>query len=345
MSDSFQDIQLRKYRQTLYRSRNNVLMLVVLLLFAILISLLAGRYPQPGIAMAEAITGDPMMLSIIRDLRLPRVLLAIFGGAMLACAGFVFQLLFANPLVEPGFLGVSQGASFGAAATIVFFGYSPILIQVSATFFGLAALVMSYLLAKKFTFGGWILRLVLSGIAVGAFFSSALSIVKLAADPSTSLQDITFWMMGGLYNSTWKYIVSVLPITVVSMMVLLAFRWRINVLSLDDRTAHSIGLSPAKEKALLLFIATVGTTAVVAVSGIVSWIGLIIPHVSRRLFGSDSRFSLIGSMLLGALFMLVCDTLGRTLFFGELPLGVLTSIIGAMLFVLLLSRKKSGVHL
>ncbi|MCK9287378.1 MAG: iron ABC transporter permease, partial [Sphaerochaetaceae bacterium] len=115
MSDSFQDIQLRKYRQTLYRSRNNVLMLVVLLLFAILISLLAGRYPQPGIAMAEAITGDPMMLSIIRDLRLPRVLLAIFGGAMLACAGFVFQLLFANPLVEPGFLGVSQGASFGAA--------------------------------------------------------------------------------------------------------------------------------------------------------------------------------------------------------------------------------------
>jgi iron complex transport system permease protein len=138
-------------------------------------------------------------------------------------AGFVFQMLFNNPLVEPGFLGVSQGAAFGAAAAITL-GGSLLVVQLSASFFGLLALLSSYWLARKFTYGGWILRLVLAGIAMGAFFSAGLSIIKLVASPTTSLQDITFWMMGGLWNTTWKTLWSVMPTMIIILLLLLLFR-------------------------------------------------------------------------------------------------------------------------
>ncbi len=254
-------------------------------------------------------------------------------------------MLFANPLVEPGFLGVSQGAAFGAAGAIILFGYSAVLVQLSASFFGLLGLIVSYTLAKRFRFGGWILRLVLSGIAVSALFSAGLSILKLFADPTTSLQDITFWMMGGLWNSSWNNLITVLPIMLVALTILVSSRWRINLLSLDDRTAHSIGISPAKERSLLLFVATLGTTAMISVAGLVGWVGLIVPHLSRRVFGSDARYALPGSVVIGALFLLACDTIGRTLLSGEIPLGILTSVIGATAFITILLRKQTEVKL
>jgi len=325
--------------------KRNLILLSIALVVAMLATLFIAPYPQAGFHFSRGMLADAVMRAIVLDIRLPRILLAVVGGATLAAAGTTFQLLFANPLVEPGLLGVSQGASFGAALVIVLFGHAPATVQLSATIFGLGALGLAYLLARSFTFGGWILRLLLAGIAVGAFFSAALSIIKLVADPSTKLQDITFWMMGGLYNATWETILPVMPVAGVSLAVLSAFRWRMNILSLDDRTAHSIGLSPRREKTLLLCVATIGTTAIVSVSGIVSWIGLIIPHASRRLFGTDTRNSLSGSMVLGSLFMLVCDTLGRTLLAGEIPLGVLTSMIGTIAFTILLSAKRSGAGL
>jgi iron complex transport system permease protein len=254
-------------------------------------------------------------------------------------------MLFANPLVEPGFLGVSQGAAFGAAGAISLFGFAPSIVQISATAFGLLALISSYYLARQFHFGGWILRLILSGIAIGALFSAGLSVIKLVADPTTSLQDITFWMMGGLWNSTWDNAWSVLPTMWVALTVLLAVRWRINILSLDERTAHAIGIAVSREKTLILFVATVATTAIISVAGLVSWVGLIVPHLARRILGSDSRYALAGSMIIGSLFMLLCDTIGRTLLPSEIPLGVLTSLIGAVLFIIILSRRKTEVQL
>ena len=325
--------------------RNKLLLALLCLVLSVLIALLLGRYPRAGLANPARILTDPLLARIVLDVRLPRILLAITGGAALAASGFVFQMLFANPLVEPGFLGVSQGAAFGAALAIVLSGFSALAVQLSATVFGLLALVLSYRLARLFRFGGWILRLVLSGIAVGAVFSSALAIIKLIADPTTSLQDITFWMMGGLWNGTWKAAWSVMPVMWVALTVLLIIRWRINILSLDERTAHSIGIAVSREKSLVLFIATVATTAIISVAGLVGWVGLIIPHLGRRVFGSDARFALPGSMVMGAIFLLACDTLGRTLLSSEIPLGVSTSLLGACVFVIILTRKQTEVKL
>ncbi|MDC7245399.1 MAG: iron ABC transporter permease [Sphaerochaetaceae bacterium] len=309
------------------------------------LSLLFGRYPSVGFVSLDSLLNDPLMGKIVVNIRMPRIILAILGGASLAAAGFVFQMLFANPLVEPGFLGVSQGAAFGAAAVIVFYGYSSFYVQLSATFFALLALYLSYRIAHRFRFGGWILRLVLSGIAVGAIFSSLLSVVKVLADPTTSLQEITFWMMGGLYNSTWERAVSVIPTMMISLIVLFSVRWRINLLSLPDRTGHTLGLSVVRERIILLIVATVATTSIISVAGLVSWVGLIVPHLARRLFTSDSRYSLAGSMMLGALFLLISDTLGRTLLSSEIPLGIITSLFGAILFIFILSSRQSGVKL
>lgn len=329
---------IRTYRKRLGLS-------VMLLALVTMMALSAGRYPKAGFSNPLALLDDAVFAQVVYNVRLPRILLAITGGASLAAAGFVFQMLFANPLVEPGFLGVSQGAAFGAALAIAGFGFSALLVQVSATIFGLLALVASYWLAKQFRFGGWILRLILSGIAIGAVYSAGLSIIKLVADPTTSLQDITFWMMGGLWNSTWKSAWSVMPVMWIALLILVALRWRINLLSLDERTAHTIGIAVSREKSLMLFVATVATTAIISVAGLVGWVGLIVPHIARRLLGSDARFALPGSMVMGALFLLLCDTIGRTLLSSEIPLGVLTSLIGAILFVVILSRKQTEVRL
>ena len=258
-----------------YRIR--LISLLFLLLAMIIFTLLIGRYPSAGISSPHKLYSDPLFAQVVLNVRLPRVLLAITGGASLATAGFVFQMLFANPLVEPGFLGVSQGAAFGAASAITLWGFSPLLVQLSATFFGLMALISSYYLARKFRFGGWILRLVLSGIAVGAIFSAGLSIIKLVAAPTTSLQDITFWMMGGLWNTTWATAWSVMPTMWLALLILLALRWRINLLSLDERTAHSIGIAVSREKSLILFVATVATTAIISVAGLIGWVVLSFP--------------------------------------------------------------------
>jgi iron complex transport system permease protein len=152
-------------------------------------------------------------------------------------------------------------------------------------------------------------------------------------------------MMGGLYNSNWDKTFSVAPIMMICLAILFLLRWRINLLSLPDRTGHTLGIRVAKERILLLFIATVATTAIISVAGLISWVGLIIPHLSRRLFTSDSRYALGGSMIMGALFLLVSDTIGRTLLPSEIPLGIITSLFGAILFIFILSSKQSEVNL
>ncbi len=325
--------------ESVYRSR--LLILIVLLLAAAGVSLFAGRYA--GTVLFDM--SDPILRRIIMEIRLPRIILSLIGGASLAAAGFVFQMLFANPLVEPGFLGVSQGAAFGAAATILLFGYSPFLIQVHATLFALLALYLSYRFAKAFRFGGWLLRLLLSGIAVGALFSSFLSVVKVLADPMTSLQEITFWMMGGLYNTTWERVWSTLPVMIAALFILFIFRWRINLLSLPDRSGHALGLKVVTERVFLLVVATCATTSIISVAGLVSWVGLIVPHLARRVFSSDSRYALPGSMLIGAIFLLFSDTVARSLLPSEIPLGIITSILGALLFITILSSRRSEVNL
>jgi iron complex transport system permease protein len=314
--------------------------LAVLLVGVFLLSVFLGRYPTPGLMSPQRLESDQLARSLVLNLRLPRLLTAALLGMSLSVAGAIFQMVFANPLVDPGFLGVSQGASFGAALSIIFLTKSAWAVQSSAALFAFMGLGLSYLVAHRIRFGGWVLRLVLAGIAVSAFFSSGLGILKYIADPLSQLPEITFWLLGGLWAITWPQLLAILPAVIVGLVIAYRMRWRLNLLSLNDETAFSLGAAPARERTLLLVAAVMATAAVVSVAGMVGWIGLIIPHISRRLFGADGRFMLPGSMLIGATFAVLCDDLARSLYAGEIPLGILTSLIGAIIFLFLMVRQR-----
>lgn len=313
------------------------------LLVAVL-SLFVGRYPAPGWMSPTTLLDDPMARQLLLNLRLPRVLTALMLGMTLSACGAVMQMIFRNPLVEPGFLGVSQGAAFGAAFSIVFLGASLVLTELIAAFFACLGLALSYLLARRIRYGGWILRLVLSGIAVSALFSSGVGVLKYMADPLTQLPDIVFWMLGALWGVTWHDFFYLLPPVVVGLTIVTLMRWRLNLLSLDDDTGFSLGAAPGRERTLALVATVVATAAVVSVAGVVGWVGLLIPHVARRLTGADAQRSLPASIFLGGIFSLLCDDLARTLLPGEIPLGILTSFFGALLFIVMMVSQNIRVE-
>lgn len=307
------------------------------LLVLVAISLFIGRYPAPYWMPFGRLLEDPLAQRLVLTLRLPRILLALLLGASLASAGAVMQMLFRNPLVEPGFLGVSQGAAFGAALSILTFGTGSLPMHITAIGFALAGLVGSYLLARRLRFGGWVLRLVLAGIAVSALFSAGTGILKYLADPLTELPEITFWLLGGLWSVTWDDVINVLPFVIPGLVLVYLLRWRLNLLSLDDETAWSLGAVPERERWWMLLGAVIATAALTAIAGIVGWIGLIVPHLARRMFGADAQLHLPGAMIIGAGFTLLCDDIARTLIAGEIPLGILTSLLGAGVFMLIMT--------
>jgi iron complex transport system permease protein len=295
-----------------------------------------GRYPKALFMPPSLLATDEMAGRIVWGLRLPRVLTAVMLGMSLSAAGTVFQMLFGNPLVEPGFLGVSQGAAFGACLGIVFLGGHAILVQLLAALFAFLGLGLSCFIAKKARFGGWVLRLVLAGIAASAIFSAGVGALKYVADPLRQLPDMTFWLLGGLSSVTWAQVRIIAPVVVAAFIVMHAMRWRLNILALDEATAFSLGAAPGIERALLLAAAVAATASVVSVTGMVGWVGLIVPHIARRIFGADAKASLPASALLGGLFTLLCDDIARTAMAGEIPLGILTSFTGAILFIFIL---------
>jgi iron complex transport system permease protein len=311
-------------------------------LLVLVLSIFVGRYPAPYWMSPARLWQDEMAQQLVLTLRLPRILTACLLGMTLAACGTVLQMIFRNPLVEPGFLGVSQGAAFGAAFSIIYLGGAPLLIEGAATLSACLGLALSYLLARRIRYGGWILRLVLSGIAVSAFFSSGVGVLKYLADPLTQLPDIVFWMLGGLWRVTWTDFAYLLPLVVPGLIVVILMRWRLNLLSLNDETSFSLGAVPGRERSLVLVAAVAATAAVVAVAGVVGWIGLLIPHVARRLMGADAQKALPAALLLGGTFALACDTMARTMLAGEIPLGILASFFGAILFMTMMLR--GNVH-
>lgn len=302
-------------------------------------SLLLGRYPAAGWTSLKVLGEDPLARRLVWELRLPRVLAALTTGAALAGSGFALQMLFRNPLVEPGFLGVSQGAAFGAALLILA-GGSPLLIQAGAAVAGFAALLLAEAVARRLRYGGWVLRMVLAGIAVAAVFSAGLGLLKLLADPLTQLPEIVFWLLGGLWATRWANLIPVVALAWPAVVGLWLARWRLNVLALNHETAFSLGVNPRRDRFVLLLLAVLATAAVVSLAGVVSWVGLMIPHLARRWFGADARQALPASLLLGAAFTLLCDDLARVLVPGEIPLGILTSLLGAAAFLFLLTRSQ-----
>ncbi len=316
-------------------------LLFISLIVIFVFSLFIGRYPALGISGIGALQSDPMAREIILNLRLPRVLVSILLGMSLAGAGITLQMLLSNPLVESGFLGISQGAAFGASISILFFEGAVWATQSGAILFAFAGLGLSYKLARHIRFGGWILRLVLAGIVISALFSAGIGILKYMANPLSQLPEITFWLLGGLWAVTWNDFLTIAPFVLIGLFIIIRTRWRLNLLSLDDKVSHSLGVNPSRERGLLLLAAVTVTAVVVSVSGIVNWLGLLVPHMARRLFGADTRFVVPGSLLIGAIFAMLCDDIGRVTITGEIPVGILKSLFCAI-FVSLLMITKSG---
>jgi iron complex transport system permease protein len=321
--------------------KNQILVLLAFLLLAVFgISIFIGRYPQPFWMPLNLLLNESLAQKLVFSLRIPRLLMAMLLGMSLAACGEVLQMLFRNPIVEPGFLGVSQGAAFGASLAILFLGGSRFSVEIFAAVFALLGLGLSFTIARLIKFGGWVLRLVLSGIVVSAIMSSGLGILKYIADPLTELQEITFWLLGGLWSTTWEDVWLIMPIVIFCLAIVFLMRWRLNVLSLNDATAFSLGASTTRERVFLLACAVIAVAAVTSVSGIVNWVGLIVPHLSRRVFGSNAQFSVPGSLLMGSIFSIICDVIARTVLAGEIPLGIITSFLGAVVFIILMSQQK-----
>jgi len=301
---------------------------------AVLSVLFVGRYTlNPFHSM-----NDEMALTIILRIRLPRVLTAIMLGMALSVAGAVMQAAFKNPLVGPEVLGVSQGAAFGAALAILFLPGDPLKIQLLSAVFGLLALATSYMVSSAIRYGGRILRLVLAGLAVSATFSAGVGVMKFLADPLKQLPELTFWLLGGLSGVVWRNFLYMAPLATIAIIILFILRWRINLLILDDDVIISLGTDPKKLRATVITLAVIATAAVTSIAGIIGWIGLTIPHICRKLFGAENSRVIPASILLGAILMLIFDDIARTVSAGEIPLGIITSLLGAVLFVIFLSR-------
>ena len=278
--------------------------------------------------------------TVVMDVRLPRILLAMLIGGGLSIAGASFQGMFANPLVSPDILGVSAGAGFGAAIGILLFG-NGFTMQMFALVAGIAAIAFTFLI------GGVrrdlpIFMLVLAGTVTSALFQALVSLVKFLADPEEKLPSITYWLMGSLGTASYKDLWIAGPLILIGIIILVSLRWRLNILSLSEEEARSLGVSVTKLKWLVIGGATLITAAAVSVAGIIGWVGLIIPHIARMIVGSNNQYVLPASISIGASYLLLIDNLARSLTSAEIPLSILTAIIGAPFFAYLLRKTGGG---
>ena len=277
---------------------------------------------------------------VIIEVRFPRAVMAALIGAGLSVSGATYQGMFHNPLVSPYILGVSAGGSFGAALGIVL-SLPYLYIQLIAFSFGIIAVLITFFLSHVYK-STPILMLVLAGTVVSAFFQALLSAIKFTADGDEKLPAITFWLMGSLGNvSLQDLLLSIIPITV-SIIGLLAIRWRINVLSLGDKEARSLGIHTERIKIVIIVFSTIITSTAVSICGIIGWVGQVIPHFCRMLVGPDHKALLPATVFVGAAYILLVDNLCRLLTATEIPMGILTAIIGAPIFAYLLRKTRGG---
>jgi iron complex transport system permease protein len=322
--------------------------LALFLLF--LAAFAVGQFPVAphdlGAVLWAKLTGTasgvpPTVETVIWQIRLPRIAAAVLIGAALAAAGATYQGLFRNPLVSPDILGVAAGAGLGAALAI-FMGLSVAIIQVLAFSGGLGAVLVVYLIGTAMRGRDPILVLVLAGVAMGTLLGSAISLVKVFADPYNQLPAITFWLLGSLTSIAMPDLRAVLPAILIGLVPLYLLRWRMNLMSLGDEEARALGTETRVLRAVFIAAATLITSAAVSVSGIIGWIGLIIPHMARLLAGPEFSRLLPAAMLLGAGYLLAVDTLARTMAAIEVPIGILTAFIGAPFFLWLLATARRG---
>ena len=325
--------------------------LLLLLLGMIVISVASGKYGVSPVelfrAMGNHIFGakfsyDPNVDTVLFRIRMPRILLGILIGAGLSCAGAAYQGLFQNPMVSPDLLGASWGAGFGAALGLLL---SLPYMWVSALSFicGLFAVYLTYLIGTHCR-GNQKLGFILGGILVGSLFSAGVSYLKLAADPTDTLPAITYWLMGSLASARISDIqLAAIPM-IAGIVPIFLLRWRLNLLSLGENEARSMGIEVKKTRLIFICCATLVTSAAVSVSGMIGWVGLVVPHIARMLMGSDNRKVIPASLILGATYLLLVDTIARTIATVEIPLGILTAVLGSPFLLYLILRNSQGME-
>lgn len=319
--------------------------ILVLFLIVLLVSLSLGRYPVSPLTIIQVfwakISGaggvDSQVETVLFRIRIPRVLLGALVGAGLSCAGATYQGIFRNPMVSPDILGASWGAGFGAALGL-FLSMTSVGVTIMAFAVGILAVVLVCLIGQGMR-QNQKLGLILAGIMIGALFSSAVSFLKLVADPQNTLPAITYWLMGSLTSAKASQIWFAAPIILAGMIPIFLLRFRINVLTMSDDEARSMGVHTARLRMVLIICSTLITAAAVSVSGMIGWVGLVIPHFARMLFGSDYRRVIPASILLGAAYLVAVDDVARVITTSEIPLGILTAVIGAPFFLYLIRKE------
>lgn len=325
-----------------------IIALIVGLGLVMVLSLMLGRYTLTIDDIYNAAwyrlyglsCGEPVD-SVVFNLRLPRILLAALAGAGLASAGTAFQGIFGNPLATPDTLGVTAGTSVGAVSALIL-NFSLVGVQLLSFVAGIVTVVVTTLIARNKRGGTSVVMLILSGVMVGALASAIMSILKYTADPNNKLPQITYWLMGSLSGASMRTLALGAPFIVVGSAVIFLMRWRLNILALGDDEARAAGMNVPRARGIIIVAATLITAAVVSMCGQAGWVGLLIPHCARMICGNNNRFVVPVGTVLGAIFLVVIDTLARSSMESEIPISVLTAIIGAPFFIYLLRRTGGG---
>lgn len=325
----------------------SILLMAVVLIAGIILAVCVGKYPVTpkeslGILLRSVFGGldeyPEMTVNVVMGLRVPRILASVLVGAALSMSGAAYQGIFKNPLVSPDFLGVSSGACIGAAAAILL-SLTTAYISLFAFIGGIAAVALTLLIPSLLKNRSNIM-LVLSGIIVGSAMSSVLGFIKYIADPDTQLASITYWTMGSFSYISLEQLFAVLPLLLIPMVVLVLMSWWIDVLSMGEDEARALGANVRLVRGIAIVCSTLLTAGSVCVAGTISWIGLIVPHFGRMIVGPSNRRLIPASGLLGGVFMLIVDTLTRTVGTNEMPVSILTGVIGAPFFCWLLLRQQ-----
>ena len=284
----------------------------------------------------KSVNPAPAVYDVIFNIRMPRVILAVLAGAGLAVSGGAFQAIFSNPLATPDTLGVATGASFGAVLGILL-GLPSSAVQLFALLSGLAAVAIVYFVSKV-RGSSSIIMIILAGMVVSALFSALVSMVKFTADPQDVLPAVTFWLMGSLSSATKKTLAIGSPLIIAGTFTIYLLRWKLNAMTLSEDEALSLGIPVKVIRMAVITSAAMITASVVSMCGLIGWVGLLIPHMARMIFGNDNRYVIPASVGFGGIFMLVIDTVARCAMPSEIPASILTSVIGAPFFIALLRR-------
>jgi len=329
-----------------------IIIIGLLLMALILISILIGNYDlglaDLSLILSELLSGgleavgDNPAWSVLYYIRLPRIFTVVLVGSALSISGAAYQNIFRNPLVSPDILGVSAGAGLGVALGLLYSSGSIIYVYLIAFITGTAAVAITYWLSQL-AGGKNTMFMVLAGIVVSSLANALISLLKYLADPMQNLPGIVFYLMGGFARSGWQEFYLLLPVVLISLTVILFLRWQLNIFSLGEKEAAALGVDTEKIKLIVIVFSTVMVAAATAAAGQVSWIGLVIPHIARFIVGSKYKYYLPASALLGGFSLLLMDNLARTVSGAEIPISIITALIGAPFFAyLLITKKESG---